>query len=191
MRSAFTPPDDRFFRQRQPRLELARQRFDFRSAEPAKHIEARDEVFGSQAEIERDAFAGTLSFSGVFALQRAIKFAADDAVVSQLPDQRHFQRQAGLREELALESLSIFGILQLQGVDRARCGLKPRRQDVLQVARGRLAHQRRQPLLVVSHKLLEREFTHQESFEPNRYRLLKEPLDGETSMKKMSKPEGG
>src|SRR6185436_21152320 len=103
MRAAFTPPDDLFFRQRQPRLEQPRQRFDFGGAQPTKHIEARDEVFGSQAEIERDAFAGALSFGGMLAFQRAIEFAADDAVLRQLPDQRYFQREAGLHKEMPLE----------------------------------------------------------------------------------------
>src|ERR1700736_3848493 len=132
MRAAFSPPDDLFFRQCQPRLEQARQRFDFSGVEPAKHIEARDEVLGSQAEIEPDAFARALSFGSVFAFERAVELAADDAVLSQLPDQRYFQRQAGLGEEMPLEPLRIFGILQPQGVDGARGRLKPRRKDLLQ-----------------------------------------------------------
>ncbi len=178
MRAAFSAPDDLFFRQRQPRLEQARQCFDLGRAEPTKHIEARDEVFGSQAEIEPDAFARALSVDCVFAFERAIELAADDAVLRQLPDQRHLQRQAGLGEEMPLRFLArMFGILQPQGVDGARSRLKPRRQNLLQVARDRLAHQRRQPLSVLSHKLLEREFPHQERFEPNRYRLLKQTLD--------------
>ena len=53
MRAALAPTDDGFFRQRQPWLEQARQRFDFGRAEPAEHLEARDEILGSQAEIEQ------------------------------------------------------------------------------------------------------------------------------------------
>ena len=105
MRAAFSAPDDLFLRQRQPGLEQARQRFDFGRDEPTKHIEARDKVFGSQAEIEPDAFARALSFGSVFAFERAVELAADDAVLRQLPDQRYFERQAGLGKEMPLEPL--------------------------------------------------------------------------------------
>src|SRR6516164_502310 len=125
----------------------------------------------------------------VFTLERVVEFAADQAVVAQLPEQRHLQLEAGLAEKHPLQPRRVFGILQAQRFERAQGGGSSGIEDSLQLLHNAVAQKRPQTSLVEAPQLLEGETTNQQDLKPHRDLLLKRVIDSEAAVKQVGKPE--
>src|SRR5262249_61710089 len=84
------------------------QRLALLLSQAAKHLDPGDQLFGSQAEVERGHIIRTMAADGsMLAFQRAIEFAAQQTLCAQLPEQRDFQLECGLAEEDLFEPGSV------------------------------------------------------------------------------------
>ena len=168
MRAAVAAANDPLLRKCKAWPNPLDQRLDLHLSQAAKHLEPGDQLFSSQAEVERAHVVGsTPAHSGVLAFQRAIELSAQQTFVVQLPEQRHLELERGLAEENLLEARGVIGILQTQSIERpGGCG-EPRAQHLLQAARNRIAQDRAQAPPVESQELLERKSTHQQGLEPH------------------------